>query len=68
MPLVFAFYMSSLVALLVSCALVAVNSGIAEGYILRVLNGYKFAMPVAFVAVLSLRTTIMRLTAATLQP
>jgi hypothetical protein len=68
MPMVFAFYMSSIVALLVSCALVAVNSGIAEGYILQVLNGYKFAMPVAFAAVLSLRPAIMKLTAATLQP
>lgn len=67
MPLVFAFYMSSIVALLVSFALVAVSSGFAEGYILHVLNVYKFAMPVAFAAALSLRTTIMRLTAATLQ-
>lgn len=68
MPVVFSFYMSSLVALLVSCALIAVNSGLGEGYILHVLNVYKFAMPVAFITVLSLRTTIMKLTAATLQP
>ncbi|MGV8916975.1 MAG: DUF2798 domain-containing protein [Pseudomonas sp.] len=67
MPLIFAFYMSSVVALLVACALVTVKSGLEAGYIMRVLDVYKFAMPVAFVSVLSLRTTIMRLTAATLQ-
>ncbi|MGV8920368.1 MAG: DUF2798 domain-containing protein [Pseudomonas sp.] len=68
MPVVFAFYMSSFVALLVSCALVVMNSGIGEDLTIRVLNVYKFAMPVAFISVLSLRTTVLRLTAATLQP
>ena len=64
-PQVFAFFMAAIMALLMSGVIVAANSGLAAGYIFRVLNAYKLAMPVAFICVLLVRPLVMKLVALT---
>lgn len=62
-PVVFAFFMSAIMALLMSSVIVAANSGVDQGYPARVIGAYAFAMPVAFVCVLIVRPLVMRLVA-----
>ena len=45
-PYVFAFYMSSIMALLMCSTIVAVNYGLSAGYIAQVFKAYVVAMPV----------------------
>jgi len=50
------------------CAvIVGAGTGLAGGYLGRVLSAYALAMPVAFVCVLFVRPLVLRLTMATLQ-
>lgn len=67
MPLAFAFYMAGIMALLMSAVIVAASTGVANGYLGRVLRAYALAMPVAFVCALCVRPVAQRLTAATVQ-
>lgn len=60
-PFVFAFYMSLIMAFLMSLIIVAANSGIADHYIKQVLHAYRIAMPSAFVCILLVRPLVMRL-------
>lgn len=62
---VFAFYMAAIMALLMSSAIVAINSGLGPGYLQRVLGAYVFAMPIAFACVMLVRPLVTRLVAAT---
>lgn len=55
-----AFYMALVMALLMSVVLVAINTGITDGYIWRVLYNYAIAMPIAFICVLLVRPMIVR--------
>ncbi|WP_370681673.1 DUF2798 domain-containing protein [Comamonas sp. GB3 AK4-5] len=64
-PVVFAFYMSAIMALLMCAAIVGINSGFSNGYLLRVLGAYVFAMPIAFACVMLVRPLVTRLVAAT---
>ncbi|MDH0048440.1 DUF2798 domain-containing protein [Comamonas terrigena] len=64
-PVVFAFYMSAIMALLMCAAIVGINSGLSDGYVQRVLGAYVFAMPIAFGCVLLVRPLVVRLVAAT---
>ncbi len=64
-PVVFAFYMAAIMALLMCCVIVAANSGVDATYPLRVLRAYAVAMPAAFCCVLLVRPLVMRMVAAT---
>ncbi|OAM51609.1 hypothetical protein A7981_09025 [Methylovorus sp. MM2] len=66
-PVVFAFFMSGIMAMLMCLVIVAANSGISNGYAARVMHAYQLAMPVAFVCVLIVRPLVMRLVALTVQ-
>lgn len=64
-PVVFAFFMSSIMAFLMCCTIVAANSGVDAGYLGRVLAAYALAMPVAFVCVMLVRPVVLKLVALT---
>lgn len=64
-PVVFAFYMSAIMALLMCAAIVGINSGLGNGYLLRVLGSYVYAMPIAFACVMLVRPLVTRMVAAT---
>lgn len=66
-PVVFAFFMSGIMAMLMCLVIVGANSGISNGYVARVLAAYKLAMPVAFVCVLLVRPVVMRLVTIIIQ-
>jgi hypothetical protein len=61
MPLVFAFWMAAIMALLMCTVITIANTGIDAGLPLRVLKGYVLAMPVAFACVLVVRPLVTRL-------
>ena len=67
-PFVFAFFMSSIMAFLMCCTIVAANSGIDAGYLGRVFSAYALAMPVAFVCVVMVRPLVLKLVALTVHP
>lgn len=64
-PVAFAFFMSLLVAFVMSLAITAMNTGLADGYLLRVLRSYAAAWPVAFVSVLAVRPLVVKLVTLT---
>lgn len=64
-PVVFAFYMSGIMAFLMCCAIVGASTGLGSDYLLRVIRAYALAMPVAFVCVMVVRPLVGRLVAAT---
>ncbi|APW38092.1 hypothetical protein RD110_13540 [Rhodoferax koreense] len=66
-PIVFAFYMAGIMAFLMCAVIVATGTGLKGAYLLRVLEAYALAMPVAFVCVICVRPIVMRLTAATVR-
>lgn len=59
--IVSAFYMAVFIAFLMSFVFVALNTGIDNGYIQRVIRNYVIAMPVAFIFVVLFRPFIMKL-------
>ncbi|MGX2956180.1 DUF2798 domain-containing protein [Ursidibacter arcticus] len=61
-PYVVAFYMAGFMAFLMSAVLVAINTGVGDGYVKRVLFNYSIAMPIAFVCVVLIRPIITKLT------
>ena len=67
-PYVFAFYMSSIMALLMCFVITAANSGVGEHYLANVLKAYQLAMPVAFACVLVVRPIVLKLVAWTVHP
>jgi hypothetical protein len=60
-PVVFAFYMAAIMALLMSTVITIANSGTGAGLFARVLHAYALAMPVAFACVLLVRPLVVRL-------
>lgn len=66
-PIVFAFYMSAIMAFLMCTVIVGVNTGWAVGLLSRILQSYILAMPVAFVCVLAVRPLVMALVRHTVQ-
>lgn len=64
-PLAFAFYMSGIVAFVMSLALTALNTGLDGGYMARALHGYLAAWPLGFLSVLAVRPLVIRLVAIT---
>ena len=64
-PVAFAFYMSAIMAFLMSFVITAVSQGIGPGYIQSVMKAYVLAMPVAFGCVLMVRPLVLKLIAWT---
>lgn len=58
-PYVFAFYMSAIMAFLMSLIIVAANSGMTDHYPSQVLHAYRIAMPSAFFCILVVRPLVM---------
>ncbi|MFT3752572.1 MAG: DUF2798 domain-containing protein [Paludibacter sp.] len=67
-PYLFAFYMASIMALLMSLVITAANAGIDADYPRHVLAAYRLAMPTAFCCVLVVRPLVMRLVAWSVHP
>lgn len=67
-PYVFAFYMSSIMAFLMSLVITAANSGIGPNYLSNALHAYRLAMPVAFLCILVVRPVVGKLVPLTVHP
>ncbi len=67
-PIAFSFYMSAMVALIMSAVLTAVNTGGGDGFVWRVAGAYLVAWPVAFVCVMAVRPLVVRLVQLTVMP
>lgn len=67
-PVVFAFFMASIMAMLMCLAITAANAGIDGQFPARVLSAYCLAMPTAFCCVLVVRPLVVRLVALTVHP
>lgn len=66
-PVVFAFYMSSIMAVLMCLIITAVNQGVSAHYLADVFNAYKIAMPSAFICVMAVRPFVGYLVVKTVQ-
>lgn len=66
-PVVFAFYMASIMAFLMTLVITLINEGMGPEFMHRVLRAYVLAMPVAFVCVLIVRPLVVRLVALTIE-
>lgn len=66
-PVAFSFYMAGIVAFLMSLALTAINTGVGDGYLLRVLKAYALALPVGFLGVMAARPLVIRLVGWTIK-
>lgn len=64
-PFAFAFYMAGIMAMLMCCVIVAIETGFAPGYWASVIRAYLVAMPVAFFCVMLVRPVVMRLVTLT---
>ena len=67
-PVVFAFFMSSIMAFLMCLVITAANHNLTVIYLRNeyfsgVLHAYKLAMPVAFICVLAVRPLVVKLVA-----
>lgn len=58
---VFAFYMATIMAFLMTLLITALNSGITHHYLNQVWGAYRVAMPCAFVCILGVRPLVTRL-------
>jgi hypothetical protein len=67
MPLMFSLYMSVIVASVMSLVLTALNHGIDSDYLMRTLDAYVIALPVAFLSVLVVRPLVSKLVDATVE-
>ena len=66
-PLVFAFFMATIMAFLMCCTIVAFQTGFDAGYPTRVLHAYLLAMPVAFLCVMLVRPFVLKLVSLTVE-
>ena len=67
-PVVFAFFMSSIMAFLMCVVITAASNSLTITYLTNeylegVLHAYKLAMPVAFICVLAVRPLVIKLVA-----
>ena len=67
MPVAFAFFMSSIMAMLMTLLITAANRGIGPGYLQAVPSAYCLAMPVAFVCVMLVRPIVLKLVSLTVR-
>lgn len=66
-PVVFAFYMASIMALLMCFIIIAAESGVSSHYISDVFATYKIAMPAAFICVMLVRPIVGKLVSKTVR-
>ncbi|STZ64003.1 Protein of uncharacterised function (DUF2798) [Moraxella lacunata] len=66
-PFIFAFYMSGIMAFLMSLVLVAVNTGFGGNYMVRVFRAYVISFPIAFCCVTAVRPLVMKLVDLTIK-
>lgn len=66
-PFAFAFYMASMMGLLMCAAIVAIQTNLQSGYVNRVLHTYVFVVPIAFFCILLVKPLVMKLTGLTIQ-
>lgn len=66
-PVVFAFYMSAIMAVLLCLIITAANQGVSAHYLEDVFNAYKIAMPSAFICVMVVRPFVGYLVVKTVQ-
>lgn len=62
-PVVFAFFMSAIMALLMCLVITAASIGLHDDYFVKVMHAYALAMPVAFICVLAVRPIVIKLVA-----
>ena len=60
----FSFYASAIMVLIVSGVLVARNTGLDAGYPLRLVKAYLLTWPIAFASLLAVRPLVVKLVAA----
>ncbi|MGE8175058.1 DUF2798 domain-containing protein [Pseudomonas fluorescens] len=65
---IFALYMATIMAFLMSLVITAANSGIGTDYLSNTLRAYKLAMPVAFLCILVVRPIVLKLVSLTVHP
>ena len=63
----FSFYASAVMVLIVSGVLVALNTGLDAGYPLRLAKSYLITWPVAFASLLAVRPLVVKLVAASVE-
>lgn len=66
-PVVFAFYMASIMAMLMCFIIIAAESGVSSHYLSDVIHTYKIAMPSAFICIMFVRPVVSRLVLKTVQ-
>jgi hypothetical protein len=66
-PYIFALYMATIMAFLMSLVITLVEFGMGPHYMGNVMNAYQVAMPAAFVCILLVRPVVIRLVAWTVQ-
>lgn len=62
--ILFSFYALTVMVLIVSAVLVALNTGIDAGYPMRLLKSYLITWPVAFASLLGVRPLVVKWVAA----
>lgn len=66
-PVVFSFYMASIMAFLMCLIITAANQGVGPAFFVQSLEAYKLAMPSAFVCVLLVRPVVAMLVKLTVR-
>lgn len=64
-PYIFALYMATIMAFLMSLVITFAESGMGPHYMTNVMNAYQVAMPAAFVCILVVRPIVIRLVGLT---
>ena len=67
-PVVFAFWMAAIMALLMCSVITLANTGLTAGVVGRIGHAYVVAMPAAFCCVLLVRPVVVRLVARCVRP
>jgi hypothetical protein len=60
-PVVFAFYMSAIMAMLMCLIIIAAESGVSSHYLSDLVQTYRIAMPAAFVCIMIVRPLVTKL-------
>ncbi|WP_148569091.1 DUF2798 domain-containing protein [Leclercia adecarboxylata] len=66
-PYIFALYMATIMAFLMSLVITIAEFGIGPHYMANVMNAYQVAMPAAFFCILVVRPVVIRLVGLTVQ-
>lgn len=66
-PYIFALYMATIMAFLMSLVITLAEFGLGPHYMENVMNAYKVALPAAFVCILVVRPIVIRLVGLTVR-